>query len=305
MEYTIEKVKSNSSVCPVCGGSGRLAYHAVAGEKMPQYNYYKCEDCGTIYIQTDILDMMDCGHQLIEYKEEYWKMEHDSAIDRCYGANLARLAEAIYYCQIPIHKCLDIGAGGGYLLDALLGYLPTKEDAFWAIEKYPPKEEWRTKSPHYIIGKYSALREHQFECGICVEVVEHLTPKMLVEIFSEVAKASVPGSLYLLNFGFASYVADEGQEQYLDPFVRGHIMSYSVRGLQALLEPLKFQVLPIRGKSWCIAIEYREETDVRFGGEDITDRIWSALPENLALLEDPIMGSALKVLGLESVRAYL
>lgn len=60
-------------------------------------------------------------------------------------------------------------------------------------------------------------------------------------------------------------------------------------------------MIPIPGKTWAYVLEYHSESSAN---EDITNRIWSALPENLNLLTSESMGSVLKVLGLETVRAY-
>lgn len=247
-----------------------------------------------------VLKNIDAGEPLIEYRDEYWNMEYHAAVERCFGAGLARVAEAVFYCRIPIDHVLDIGTGAGRLLDAIKLYLPSKADRFFGVEKFPPKDGMHTESPNYYIGGYDQLKERKFQCGVCIEVVEHLTPKMLVDLFQDVAKVSSPGALYLLNSGFAPFVEQEDL-MYLDPFVRGHIVSYSVEGLKILLEPLGYHVIPVTGKNWLIAIEYQKSEPTA----DITQRIWTALPENLALLKDDKMGSVLKILGLESARAYV
>jgi len=308
-KYTVEEYKGSPKreKCPICGGMGYARYLAVTKDESittPGLGggvYYTCERCGSIFLEPNILKQLDNGYMLVEYSDDYWVMEQISAAERCYGAGLARVAEAVYYCQIPINNFLDIGTGTGKLLDAVSLYLPSQKHRFWGVEKYPPKKGERTASPNYIIGSYSKVPGIKFECGTCIEVVEHLTPKMLKELFSEVAKVSTPGALYLINSGFASFIECEGECKYLDPFIRGHIVSYSLEGLRYLLEPLSFNVFPVKGKNWLVAIEYKRG----FAKEDITERIWKALPENLEILTDPVMGSVMKLLGLESVRAYL
>ena len=66
-----------------------------------------------------------------------------------------------------------------------------------------------------------------------------------------------------------------------------------------LAQPLGFRVLRLRGKSWALLLEYARED--RTAPED---RIWSAPPENVALLRDPERGSVLHLLGMETARAY-
>lgn len=141
-----------------------------------------------------------------------------------------------------------------------------------------------------------------FQAGICVEVIEHLTPKQLVDMFSDVSSVTSDDAAYLINSGEPDFVKYENPG-YLDPFFDGHIVSYSVRGLQELLGPIGFKVSPIRGKTWACLAEYHPANPDN--NEDVTDRIWSALPENLSVLTDSRMGSVLRILGLESARAYL
>lgn len=194
---------------------------------------------------------------------------------------------------------LDIGEGTGLLLDAISLYLPDHILYFHSIKKYPSEDRYRTANKNFHTCSYSEL-EMQFQAGICMEVIEHLTPKMLVDMFGDIAMVSSDGAIYLINTGMPKYVREQ-DSAYLDPFVRGHIISYSIEGIRVLLEPLGYRVFPIRGKDWAFCIEYHSDKN----DEDITERIWKALPENIALLQDSKMGNVLQILGRESVNAYL
>jgi len=286
--------------CPVCGGNGKL-YKTLRSEKQEgEFNYYLCQECECYFIDTDVINRMDAGQQLIKYNEDYWNMELSAAIERSYGAALARMAESIYYSRISINKFLDIGTGSGYFLDAIASYLPDHKDLFYGIEKFPPEGENHTKSKNYYTCDYKDLNM-KFDGGMCIEVIEHLTPNMLKTLFDAIASVSQKGALYIVNSGLTEFITRE-TPTYLDPFVRGHIMGWSVKGIRKICQNTKFQVLPIRGKTWAFAMEFDGDAT---RNEDITDRIWSALPENLAILEDSKMGSVLKILGMETVRAYL
>ncbi len=295
--------KNRDVKCPVCGHffgeKDSLCTYSATNEGQ-QYLYYTCPECGSIFIDPKYVEKMDNGEQLIQYNEDYWKSEQSAAVERCYSVALARMAEALYYCWIPVDKFLDIGGGTGQFLDAVKLYLPDNSNHFYSIEKYPPLTG-RTKAENYIVGEYSLLHGKVFQCGMCIEVVEHLTPKMLVDIFKNVAEISEKGALYLINSGFNEFVEKE-DVGYLDPFIRGHIISYSLKGMKKLLEPLGYNVMPVEGKLWLIACEYKGSKD---NENAVVDRIWTALPENLSLLSDRKMGSVLKILGLESARAYV
>lgn len=256
-------------------------------------------ECESIFIDPDIIDAMDNGVSLIEYTEEYWNMEFQAAKERCFGACMARLAEVIYYATIPITNFLDIGGGTGLLLDAISAYLPDNASHFYSVERYPSKDGWRTKNKNFYTCSY-AETGLQFQAGLCMEVIEHLTPKMLVDMFGDIATVSSDKAIYLVNTGMPRYVKEQ-DPRYLDPFVRGHIISYSIQAVRSLLGPIGYRVFPIRGKDWAFCIEYNSDN----ADKDITRRVWNALPENLSLLKDSKMGSIMQILGRESVNAYL
>lgn len=291
--------KKSKCQCAICNGSAEHYKTLKSRDSHKEYEYFICKNCESIFIAPDILQMMDSGEGIIPYNEKYWEMEKASARERCFGAGLSRMAEAIFYTQIPINNFLDIGTGTGYFLDAVSLYLPSRADCFFGVEKFPPIPEERTQQKNYYTCDYKEVGK-MFDCGICVEVIEHLTPEMLKGLFREVAEVSNEGALYVINSGLSSYTQKE-DASYIDPFIRGHIVSYSVKGVRHLLSELGFTVHEIKGKTWAFAIEYKHGTE----GEDITERVWKALPENLNLLNDDKMGTVMQILGRESIRAYL
>jgi hypothetical protein len=71
--------------------------------------------------------------------------------------------------------------------------------------------------------------ESTFDAGVCIEVIEHLTPATLRTLVAQLAGRSRPGSLYLFNSGQPAFVEQE-DPAYLDPHGRGHVVSYSIAG---------------------------------------------------------------------------
>lgn len=281
--------------CPCCNGvSKRL-------KEVNGYNYFLCDVCGAIFIDNEILNKIDGEEDfsLREYDKDYWDNELISSKDRSYGAALARMSETIYYSRIPIKKFLDIGTGVGYFLDAVSKYLPENRNIFYGVEKFPQDENLTTKSSNYIIGECKDVG-FNIDAGICIEVIEHLTPKMLKNMLLQLSKISNNGAFYLFNTGMPSYVLNE-DINYLDPIKRGHIVSYSTDAIRSIAKNMKFYVHDIPGKTWAFGLEYNYADK----NENLEDRIWSALPENLQILTDSDMGSVLKILGLDTVRAYL
>jgi len=282
-------------VCPCCNSPKTKHLIQVSG-----YDYFKCLKCGSLFLDTAVLDKIDAGMTIVKYEEGYWKMELESARERSYGPALARTAEALYYCRIPVQKFLDIGTGPGYFLDAVGKLLPANAHTFYGVELFPPDTEFQSKSKNYRIGDLGDLTD-KFDCGICIEVIEHLTPKMLDDVLKKLASVSNPGALYIINTGLPDYVIKE-DIGYLDPTQRGHLVSYSLEAVSLIGGKYGFAVHPIKGKTWAFAIELGGKSGLM--REDIRNRIWGALPENVNLMVDPDMGSVIKVLGLDTVRAY-
>lgn len=256
--------------------------------------YYECGPCDFIFAEPALLQRLDAGE--IRLPPAHGEDEQ-SARHRAYGSSLARVAEAIVYCSIPVHRFVDIGTGSGHLLDALSTYLPSRRQRFYGIDRAPPEPH----SPHenYLHGD---LRDTglTFECGTCIEVLEHLTPRMAADLADAIAAVSVPGSLFLFATGLTEYVRHEDPE-YLDPHRRGHITCWSVTAAKAIFAPKGFVVQALPGKTWAFLVE-RPRGDAPC--LPVRRRLWHVPEQNRELLTDPAMGEVLFLLGLESARAY-
>lgn len=269
--------------------------------QVSQFNYFQCNNCSTLFIDPKVIEQIDQGMGLIEYTESYWQNEVHSALERAYSVALARMAELLHYSRIPVTHFLDLGTGPGYFLDAVTAYLPEHHHVFYGVEKFPPPAIHRTQSKNYFIGD---LRELPFrvDAGLCMEVIEHLTPRMLAKLLDDLAAISTEQAIYIFNSGQPSYVLHEDMN-YLDPIVRGHILSYSLDAVKRIAQPHGFTLFPLVGKTWAFVLEYHS-CQTASTPKQFQQRIWNALPENLALLQDSRMGSALRLLGLETARAY-
>lgn len=286
--------KTGSASCPLCG-SASAAYTVI-----DDVDFYECRACDFIFAEPELLRLMDAGQPVRRYNEDYWNSELAAAKQRSYGSSLARVAEALLYCQIPVNRFIDIGSGPGFLLDALAAYLPSHRERFYGVEKFPPDAEDHTKHENYLRGDLREM-DMRFECGVCIEVIEHLTPAMAANLAGAMAVASVPGSLFLFNTGLTEFVRRE-DPGYLDPYGRGHITCWSVTSARKIFEKEGFAVYPLPGKTWAFLVERAPFHAARQA--TIRDRIWTALDENKRLLTDPQMGDVMYILGLESARAY-
>jgi hypothetical protein len=278
--------------CAVCNGSPSKEFSIIEG-----FRYFSCNDCGSIFIDPEVISAIDAGHGLIRYSDAYWSSELPSAFERSYGSALARVAEVFLYARRPILRFLDIGTGPGYLLDALSCLLPNSSEKFFGVELNPPPSH--SAHQNYFTGQLRDL-PMIFDAGSCIEVLEHLTPNMTRTLFATLATRSANEAIYIFNTGLPAYVVNE-DPGYLDPLRRGHIVSYGLAGLEQMAKPLGFCVRRIPGKNWAFVLEFQTN---RPADEDIRQRIWDPCPENVRTLKDPKMGHVLYYLGLETARAY-
>jgi hypothetical protein len=246
------------------------------------------------------LARVDAG-EVGNYQDEYWDFEMAAAKERCYGSTLLRVAEVFYYARRPIGKFIDIGTGSGLLLDAVSTLLPSLRDRFHGIELFPPPVEYRSGHPNYQIGTLGDLND-RFDAGVCIEVIEHLTPATLRSLGGQLAARSAPGALYYFNSGQPAFVEQENPG-YLDPTKTGHIASYSIAGLTHIFAPLGFNVIALPGRTWAFLLEYGPPAAV--GCAELLDRLWNPVPENMQALAGDPFGNMIRAMGLESARCYL
>jgi hypothetical protein len=283
------------ATCPVCGRGERPAFRQI-----DNFMYYECNACDFIFIAGGVMARIDAGEQIRSYEKAYWESELGTARERAWGPALARVAEAILYCRVPIKRFIDIGTGPGYILDSLSWVLPSSSALFHGVELFPPALQYRTRHPNYKVGSLASFSQ-PFQCGSCIEVVEHLTPKMLSGMAADLARVSAEGACYIINTGLTDYVRNEDID-YVDPLRRGHISIWSASALRIIFEPHGFAVYPIPGKSWAVLVEYKHKP--RAQERNITDRIWTPCQENRQILEDPQTGTLMYILGIDTARAY-
>jgi SAM-dependent methyltransferase len=281
--------------CPVCLRGPSLPFREIAG-----VNYFKCGACGSLFADPEFLDKTARG-EAQTYRQDYWEAEQISAMQRCYGSSPIRAAETFLYCRRPIRRFLDVGAGSGHLLDSMSTLLPSASGVFHGVDAFPPAPPNRTTHPNFVEGSVADIAG-PFDAGICVEVIEHLVPDTLRSIIRELAGVSAPGALYLFNSGQPEYVERE-EPGYLDPMIRGHVVSYSLAGARAIFGPLGFNIIELPGRHWAFLAEFGPPVPV--SRDELYSRLWTPVPDNVALLTGDPFGHLLYAAGLDSARCYL
>jgi SAM-dependent methyltransferase len=282
--------------CPVCLRGPTAWYRSVDA-----IAFFRCVPCGSLFADPAFIARVENG-DVANYRDSYWDHEITAAQERNAGGSLARVAETMRLCRVPIKRFIDIGAGSGGLLDCLAELLPEIAGRFYGIELFPPAPELRSKHPNYRLGTLDTLTE-TFEAGVCIEVIEHLSASTLRGMAAQLARHAAPGALFLFNSAQPSFVQEQ-DPAYLDPLRRGHIVSYSVAGAAAIFAPAGFHILPFPGRDWAFLAEFCA-TPPRSGLDAMFDRLWHPRQENLALLASARYGQMMIAMGLDSARAAL
>lgn len=276
--------------CPVClSARAGTFFREVDG-----FNYHACSSCESLFIDPTVLAAMDEGESPRSYDNEYWEEEVESARQRSKADGLIRAGEVILYARRDVHRFLDVGAGPGFLLDELSAMFPDRPEAFHAVELFPPPVH--SQHPHFVVGDVGSLPS-KFDAGVCIEVIEHLTPRMLGGLIKGLATVSEPDAIWFFNTGLPAYVRNE-DPGYLDPRRRGHVISYGIKGLRKLFGKHSFRVLELPGKSFAFVVEFKPSTSSETFS---SDRFYQPLPHNKRFLEE---AGLLYLAAFESARSY-
>ena len=282
--------------CPICRSHKTQFFKII-----DKVSYFECSTCESLFADTDFISDIDSNTNS-NYSDSYWNEEVSAARERSFGSSINRVAEVFLYSRIPISRFLDIGTGPGYLLDSLTHLMPRFKNIFYGVELYPPPEQYRTLHENYIIGHINDL-SGTFSAGVCIEVIEHLPPEILRSMINDLSHISEEGALYYFNSAQPDFVKNE-DPNYLDPNIRGHIVSYSIKALEPIFLEFGFRIIPLPGRSWGFLAEY-SLNDKAPNGEQLLQRIWTAVPKNSMMLKDNDFGPLMHSIGIESARCYL
>lgn len=280
-------------ICPICNSDKTVFFRAI-----DNVDYFDCCACESLFADFDQLNILKTR----KYNSEYWKEELKSSKDRSFGPSIARCAEVFSLCQIEINKFLDIGSGPGFFLDAISLLMPKHKNIFYGVEKFPPEIPYRSKHPNYLVSGIEDIGI-KFDAGMCIEVIEHLKPAELDSLVKALKQVSNKNALYLFNSGNPNYVKNE-DFNYLDPFKRGHIVSYGISGLKKIFSKHGFNIFIIPGRNWVFFAEFTN-SNLDYSIESLFSRLWNINEKNESKLKDNGFGCLMHILAIESTRCYL
>ena len=280
--------------CPIC------SHKAVLLREVDGVPYFRCGGCGSLFAHSEFLASVDSA-AAEKYRDAYWAEEISASRERSFGQGVVRTAEVVRMARIPVSRLLDIGSGTGLLLDALNELVPTLAARVFAVELFPPHEHQRTRHRNYHVGSIADL-SGRFDGGTCIEVIEHMTPNILAKMLDQLAARSSLGALYYFNSAQPSFV-EAVDPEYLDPYRRGHIVSWSVAGARRIFERAGFNVIALPARDWAFLAEFGPPRAV--DADMLMDWLWRPVPENIALTHDDRFGPLFETIGLESARCYL
>ena len=280
--------------CPICLHEASLLRH------VETVAYFRCLECELFFAHPDFLTAVDAG-AVENYRDFYWGHEISAARERSFGAGVVRMAETLRMARIPFRRGLDIGSGPGFLLDALAELVPSLAERVHGVERFPPPPPERSRSPNYHVGSIADL-DGPFDAGVCIEVIEHLTPTILASLLRQLAGKSSPGALYFFNTAQPSFV-EAANPGYLSPHHFGHLVVWSIAGARMMFERAGFNVIALPGRNWAFLAEFGPPRAV--GLETLVEWLWRPVPENIALVRNDRFGPLFETLGLESARCYL
>ena len=272
--------------CPICGSKEDVSKFSS--------EFLECNKCDFIFYLEKKEDKIS---NRFRYNDEYWKVELVSARERAWGISIARAAEVVLLAQRNVAKFLDIGTGAGDFLNAIQHFLPGKDITFIGVEKFPPPKEFCSKNPGFRHGWIDIFKEQEFDAGICIEVLEHLSVKQVDDLFKELYKKSKDNAIYLFNTGLTDYVRDEDLA-YLDPISRGHISIWSVKAITLLVAKYGWQIYEIPNRKWAFIAEKSKVRDT-----NIISRIWSPLQSNQNSLKGVNNSNLLEILARDGLNA--
>jgi hypothetical protein len=166
-------------ICPLCAHEAALFYQN-------KQNYFKCNNCHSLFVDTEKRPDM------IQEKARY-ELHNDDVEDKGYQNFVSPMTSAIMSDYPRQSRGLDFGAGIGPIISKVL------QDAGWNIEQYDP-----------FFHDYPELLKKKYDYVACCEVAEHFyNPRkefgLLKKLLDVNAKLYVMTDLYDESIDFSKW----------------------------------------------------------------------------------------------------
>jgi len=248
--------------CPACGSERRQVvrqqtgvdtYLELAGVSAEQTvrEWQRCSDCRHVFNSVQLEEReLELLYQ--RFREEEWRRESpDQYFDRITGLpseesenhqKVQLIVQSLGSALASEGKLLDIGCGGGVLIDMLRRELP-RGWSFYGVEPTPSfasLAQRRTgalvKSSMYASGLFVG---ELFSAATCCQVLEHVPdpPNFLAQVHADLER----GAWFYLEVPDESDFETLGRDH--DRFMSQHISYFSNEVLGRMLESQGFEVL--------------------------------------------------------------
>ncbi|MCW7503734.1 methyltransferase domain-containing protein [Leptospira paudalimensis] len=241
----LDKNKFERILCPGCG-SDKTKLHLTKAD----YQYEKCETCGTVFCNPRPTNVMLDEFYSIGESSKYWSESFFPAVaekrrEVLFRPKAKKISDFLSNKGFSPNLICDVGSGYGIFLEELKQFYPNA--SLFGIE---PSESMARISEEKGIKTLVAMAEHsnewsgKFDLVISSEVIEHVHSPM--DFLSSVRNLAKPGGYVLLTgLGYEGFDILTLQEKSNSIFPPHHINFMSVKGFEELFGRLGFSDIEV------------------------------------------------------------
>jgi 2-polyprenyl-3-methyl-5-hydroxy-6-metoxy-1,4-benzoquinol methylase len=221
--------------CPLCQSklSEKIKAHSQEEATVQEFVLFKCSECTLLFLEDYAKD------RDYLYGEHYSPWSHDTGIER----EIAKSKKIAFRRQLKVFekvvqlrgkKTLDIGAGGGYLMECVS---EAGAEAF-GLEispHYASRCQQKFPGQFFLGDLFSAnFSDEKFDIIFMTDVLEHLAEP--VRVMREVERILKPGGyLFLISPDTDSWTRKIMRSSWFQ-YKHEHVMLYNRKSLEVLLK---------------------------------------------------------------------
>jgi 2-polyprenyl-3-methyl-5-hydroxy-6-metoxy-1,4-benzoquinol methylase len=241
----LDKLKFERINCPGCGRKETKLHLTKA-----DYQYEKCETCGTVFCNprptNEMLDeFYSIGESSKYWSEFFFPTVAEKRREVLFQPKARKISNFLSNKNYSPNLICDVGSGYGIFLEEIKKFYP--ESTLFGIE---PSESMALISQEKGINTLVAMAEHsnewsgKFDLVISSEVIEHVHSPM--DFLSSIRNLAKPGGYVLLTgLGYEGFDILSLQERSNSIFPPHHINFMSVNGFEQLFRRLRFSEIEV------------------------------------------------------------